>query len=336
MFVTNAWYVAAWGHEIGRELTQRWIIREPIVLFRTAAGEVVALDDRCPHRRASLSKGTLVGDSVQCGYHGITFNCSGSCVNIPGQDKIPSNMKVRRYRVIEKWQWIWIWMGDPDSADESLLPTNFQYNDAPGWIATGGSIKVAANYQLLTDNLLDLTHESYVHGKTIGNSSVVETPMEYEVQGDEVHVKRIMRNTPPPPLFQRICNFTGNIDRWQLIHFQMPAHLSIDARGYPVGDEEPALRWFSLNSITPIDERTSIYFWTVTRCFELENEELSKLINEKVRDTFLEDVDVIEEQQRLIETDTRDTPEISIRADSGSISARRIVQRLSRQAQPIN
>lgn len=336
MFITNAWYVAAWGNEIGRDLTQRWVTGSPIVLYRTEAGEVVALDDRCPHRRASLSKGALVGDNVQCGYHGITFDCSGSCVSIPGQDKTPASMTARRYRVVEKWQWIWIWMGDFETADESMLPTNFQYNDSPGWTATGGSLRVAANYQLLTDNLLDLTHETYVHGKTIGNSSVVETPMDYEIKGDDVHVTRIMRNTPAPPLFQRICNFEGNIDRWQLIHFQAPGHVSIDARGYHTGTENMALRWFSLNSITPVDERTSMYYWTITRCFDLDDEALSSLINEKILATFLEDVEVLEAQQRLIETDDRGLPEVSIRTDSGSISARRIVKRLSEQTEAVS
>ncbi|HUH87063.1 MAG TPA: aromatic ring-hydroxylating dioxygenase subunit alpha [Pusillimonas sp.] len=338
MFITNAWYVAAWGDQVGRALKQITIIGEPIVLYRTEAGDAVALDDRCPHRRASLSKGRLVGDDVQCGYHGITFNCAGSCVSIPGQDKIPSGMKVRRYPVIERWQWIWIWMGDPDAADESLLPANFRYNDEPGWVATGGSLPVKANYQLLTDNLLDLTHETYVHGKTIGNASVVETPMEYEVRGDEVHVSRIMRNTPPPPLFKRVGKFEGNIDRWQLIRFQMPAHISIDARGYPAGsdDLQRGMRWFSLNSITPVDARSSVYFWTITRCFDLNDQDLSSLINEKILATFLEDVEVLEAQQKLIETDRRGLDEVSIRADSGSISARRIVKRLSEQPQTVS
>lgn len=340
MFIKNAWYVAAWGNEIGRHLTQRWITGEPLVLFRTEAGEVAVLEDRCAHRRASLSKGNLVGDAVQCGYHGITFDCSGKCTHIPGQEKIPPAMQVRRYPVVEKWQWVWVWMGDPDKADESLLPA-FQYNDMPGWLATGGCLKVNANYQLLTDNLLDLTHETYVHGKTIGNSAIVETPMEYRVEGNEVHVQRIMRDTPPPPLFKRVRGFTGNIDRWQIIRFQMPANVSIDARGYPAGvdDLEQGMRWFSTNSITPIDERSSLYFWTITRCFALNDDNLTQMINDQILKTFLEDVEVLEAQQQLIETDPRPSPDISIRADSGAISARRIVQRLAEadavQAQPV-
>lgn len=182
MFIKNGWYAAAWAKDIGHALQQQWIAGEPVVFYRTQAGEVVALHDRCPHRRAALSKGNLVGDDVQCAYHGITFDCSGKCVSVPGQDKIPGALTVRRYKVVEKWQWIWIWMGNAEEADESLLPA-FEYNDSPGWKAVGGCIPVKANYQLLVDNLLDLTHETYVHGKTIGNNAVVETPMEYQMDG---------------------------------------------------------------------------------------------------------------------------------------------------------
>lgn len=330
MFIKNAWYVAGWASEIGRELTQRWIAGEPVVLYRTEAGTVAALEDRCPHRRASLSKGNLVGDHVQCAYHGITFDCSGTCVSIPGQDRVPSAMKVKQFAVAEKWQWIWIWMGDASQADESLLPQTFAHNDMDGWEVVGGTIEVKANYQLLVDNLLDLTHETYVHGKTIGNTAIIETPMEYEVKDDHVHVKRIMRNTTPPPLFQQICNFPGNIDRWQLIRFEAPGHVSIDARAYPMGEDnlENGLRWFSLNSLTPCDESSSIYYWTITRCFKQDDKALSDLIREKIIATFMEDVVVIEAQQKLIETDTRGIAEVSIRADGGSIAARRMVQRL--------
>lgn len=332
MFIKNGWYAAAWAKDIGHALEQKWIAGEPVVFYRTQAGEVVALHDRCPHRRAALSKGNLVGDDVQCAYHGITFDCSGKCVSVPGQEKVPAALTVRRYKVVEKWQWVWIWMGKTEEADESLLPA-FEYNDSPGWKAVGGCIPVKANYQLLIDNLLDLTHETYVHGKTIGNMAVVETPMEYQMDGQEVVVKRIMKNTPPPPLFKKVRGFTGNIDRWQIIRFQMPSHVSIDARGYPAGvdDIEQGMRWFSMNSLTPLDESNTMYFWTITRCFDLDNEALDEMIKQQIYNTFMEDVEVIEAQQQLIETDDRGVPEVSIRADGGSIAARRIVDKVMTQ-----
>ncbi len=332
MFIKNAWYVAAQSGEIGRELTQRWITGDPVVLYRTEAGQVAAMEDRCPHRRAALSKGRLVGDTIQCGYHGSTYDRSGVCVRIPGQEEIPSALAVRTYPIAEKWKWIWIWMGDPAAADETLLPA-FQYNDSPGWVATGGCIEIKANYQLLNDNLLDLTHETYVHGKTIGNSAIVEFPISLRIEGTDVHVQRVMPNTPPPPLFKRVCDFKGNIDRWQIIRFQIPSHISIDVRALPTGiqDIEHGRRWFSINSITPVDERSSRYYWTITRCFALDDEAITQMFHDQIHATFMEDVDVLEAQQVMIDTDRPRRGEISFRADGGAVAARRIIQRLVSQ-----
>ena len=329
MFLKNAWYVAAWSHEIDRSLTQRWIAGEPLVLYRTEAGKVAVLEDRCPHRRAALSMGRLIGDTVQCGYHGVTLDCTGACVRIPGQDNIPPTMRTRSYRVAEKWQWVWVWLGDPAAADEALIP-DFRWNSEPGWVYTGGMIEVKANYQLLTDNLLDLTHETYVHAKTIGNNVIVEWPMTHRVEGNDVHVQRIMRNTPPPPLFAKVRGTNENIDRWQVIRYQVPANIAIDARAYPAGNEDlsAAMRWFSINSITPVDERTSRYYWTITRCFALEDTELTELIYKSIYNTFMEDVVVLEAQQIRIETDRADRKEVGIKPDAGFIAARRILDRL--------
>lgn len=331
MFLKNAWYVAAQPGELGRHLTQRWILGEPVVLFRTQDGRPRALEDRCPHRRASLSKGTLVDDTVQCGYHGIRFASDGRCVRIHGQSDIPPSMCARAYPVIEKWRWVWIWMGDPAMADESSIP-DLQYNDTPGWEVVGGVLDVKANYQLVVDNLLDLTHETFVHAKTIGNAAVAETPMEARLEGNEVHVRRIMPGTPAPPLFRRVRGLE-TIDRWQLIRFQPPSAVSIDARGYPAGSDDisKGLRWFSINAITPVDQGNCRYYWTITRCFDQADAALSQVIHDQILATFMEDVEVLEAQQRLIETDTRGVPEVSVRADLGSVAARKLVQRLIQQ-----
>ncbi len=333
MFLKNCWYVAAQPDEVGRSLTQRWIAGEPVVLYRTEDGRAVAMEDRCPHRRASLSKGVLIGDAVQCGYHGMQFGPDGRCLHIHGQSDIPPSMCARVYPLVQKWRWLWIWLGDPALADEALIP-DLQYNDTPGWTVVGGVLTVQANYQLLVDNLLDLTHETFVHARTIGNAAVADTPMEAKVQGNEVHVRRIMSATPAPPLFRKVRGLT-TIDRWQLIRFQPPASVTIDARGYPVGSDDisQGLRWFSVNSITPIDARSCRYYWTITRCFDQDDAALSQLIHDQILATFLEDVEVLEAQQKLIETDARGVPEVSVRADFGAVAARKVVQRLIAQEQ---
>src|ERR1051325_10382173 len=141
MFVRNNWYVAAWDHEVTRGLKRRIILDEPVVLFRTDSGKPVALEDRCCHRQAPLSMGKLIGNVVQCPYHGLQFDPSGKCVKVPSQEKIPPSAKVRAYPLVEKNHWIWIWAGDPAKADPALIE-DFHWLDDPAWGFVGGYLLV--------------------------------------------------------------------------------------------------------------------------------------------------------------------------------------------------
>lgn len=326
MFLKNHWYVAAMAREIGRGLLQRWVTGEPLVLYRTGDGRPVALEDRCPHRRFALSKGKLIGDVIQCGYHGLEFDCTGACVSVPGQDNIPPRLRARAYPAIEKHTWVWVWMGDPAKADEALIP-DFHWNDEPGWAPVGDRLHWDANYRLLVDNLMDLTHETYVHAATIGNAAVAETPLAYKVEGRVVKVERLMKDCPAPPLFRKVRGFTGNIDRWQYIRFEPPSNIWIDAGGVPAGtnDMDQALRWYVMNAITPETERTTHYFWSVSRCFAQDDPGISALIKDQVDKTFEEDRDILETQQRLIESDDPHRPLMSVNCDAGGAAARKLI-----------
>ena len=130
MFVRNAWYVAAWDHEVGRSMLRRIILDEPVVLFRTTEGKAVALEDRCCHRQAPLSMGKLVGNIVTCPYHGLQYDPSGACVKIPSQDRVPPSAKVKSYPLVEKNHWLWVWLGDPAKADPKLIE-DFHWLDDP-------------------------------------------------------------------------------------------------------------------------------------------------------------------------------------------------------------
>ena len=154
-FVRNQWYVAAWGHELGRSLLARRILGDPLVLYRTERGEPVALADRCSHRLMPLSMGKLIGDRIQCGYHGMEFDCAGRAVRVPNQDRVPANAFVRRYPVIERMGMIFIWTGDPEKA-VGVEPHIVPQWGAKGWtLSTGPLTHIKANYQLLTENLAD-------------------------------------------------------------------------------------------------------------------------------------------------------------------------------------
>jgi len=136
MFPRNFWYVAAWDTEIRRqELLRRTICSEPIVFYRREDGTPVALEDRCCHRHMPLSDGVLKGDNIECLYHGLTYDPSGTCIHIPSQTTIPAEAKVRSYPVFEKHHWIWIWMGEPALANPDEIE-DFHWLDDPDWRAT--------------------------------------------------------------------------------------------------------------------------------------------------------------------------------------------------------
>ena len=200
MFLKNYWYVAAWDHEVGREPTARMILGEPIVMYRTEDGRAVAFEDRCCHRRAPLSFGRVTGDNLQCGYHGMVYGPDGKVIAIPGQTQIPPGSAVRTYPLVERWQFLWIWMGDPAEADESEIP-ELHWHDDPDWTYVGGYLQVDAHYQLLVDNLLDLTHETFLHASTIGNEHVANTPLA-KVERDTLEgvkgtaLERVSRDLP--------------------------------------------------------------------------------------------------------------------------------------------
>ena len=112
MFLRNCWYVAGWSHDIAADrLVSRTMLGEPIVLYRKGDGSVTALEDRCCHRLAPLSRGRIEGDDLRCMYHGLKFAPSGKCVEVPDQDFVPSTAVVRSYPVVEQDCWVWLWMG---------------------------------------------------------------------------------------------------------------------------------------------------------------------------------------------------------------------------------
>src|SRR5262249_26936516 len=219
MFLRNYWYVVASDHEIGRQPLRRIILGEPIVLFRLQDGAPVAFEDRCAHRHLPLSMGKLIGDTLQCHYHGLRYDKTGACVRVPGQDMIPRSAKVKSYPVVERYRWLWIWMGDPALADPDKI-TDFHWFDDPDWGAQGRYLHVQGNLPLIVDNLLDLTHLVFVQETTIGNSALVDNAaVKVARAGDHVRVTRWILDSPAPPPFVKAAGFTANVDRWQIINF---------------------------------------------------------------------------------------------------------------------
>ncbi|HEX4193743.1 MAG TPA: aromatic ring-hydroxylating dioxygenase subunit alpha [Stellaceae bacterium] len=343
MFLRNSWYVAAWDRELARDHRRqplaRTILGEPIVFYRQENGAPVALEDRCCHRHLPLSLGRLEGDTLRCGYHGLRFDPRGRCVEIPGQVQIPPDAAIRSYPLIERFGWVWIWMGDPKRADPALI-ADWWWMDHPDWAcAKPDMIHVACNYQLINDNVLDVTHLVYVHASSIGNPSINDFPATTENDGKMVRLTRWIIDRPAPPMYQAAGNFAGNVDRWQIVEHQPPcfsvnfAGCAATGTGAPQGDRGKGIELMGISAPTPETERTTHYFFAFPRKFGLGDAALDKVFNVDFVNVFREDVAVLEAQQRMMELKPF-APSVSIKVDAAPLAARRLLDRLLAAEQP--
>lgn len=340
-FPRNHWYVAARRDELGHELLARTICGERLVLYRTTAGAPVALADRCSHRRFPLSAGALVGDEVQCGYHGLRFNECGRCTWAPGQERIPSRADVPARPIVEQGAWIWIWMGDRDAPDHALLPSTPWFDD-PAWTSVDGMEPLAAHYGLLIDNLLDLSHETFLHAGFIGTPEVAETPIttsqSQAATGPVVHVSRHMESVECPPFYSESTGLESPIDRWQDIDYHAPGYYQLNVRVAPAGRQpdsdgaDPdAAHLKVLYAITPADEGHTLDFWAVCRDFAVGDEHVSEILAKMNRTVVLQDVaalDLLQERTDEERAAGGDLAEVSFKIDTGGLTGRRVLDEL--------
>jgi phenylpropionate dioxygenase-like ring-hydroxylating dioxygenase large terminal subunit len=327
-FLRNQWYTAATSAELGETPLARTICNEPMVLYRGADGTVAALTDRCPHRKAPLSAGEVVGNDIQCGYHGIRFAPDGACTHVPGNALVGRNFRAKNYAVREMHGLVFVWLGEAALADPALIP-DFSENVKPGWTGVHGTLYVRGNYQLLIDNILDLTHVVFVHKTTLAGGGVAETPLEVEIDGDVVRAQRLMRNVDTAPIYRTALGLEGKIDRWQFLEFRPPIYARITLGAREAGSEVPfgTPTHVVLNSFTPETERTTHYFWSTVRPWGLDDDKVSKIYKDMTDLAFAEDARIVEGQQQLIDSDPTEAPLVSLAFDRAGLGARRIIRR---------
>jgi vanillate monooxygenase len=284
-----------------------------------------------------LSLGRVSGEQIQCGYHGLCFDADGRCVRVPGQETVPQRARVRTYPLVERHSFAWIWLGDAARADAGTIP-DVHWCDDPGWAAADGYHHFGANYQLVNDNLLDLSHESFVHEDTIGNEAVAEAPFHVSLEGERVRMHRDMYDMEAPPFYRRTTGFNGRIDRWHTNTFTPPGLHVIENGSMPAGskDRSAALERKVLNLITPETTTSTHYFWAIVRQFRLDDRELTDYIRDGIRQTFNQDKAVLEAQQRAIGGDPdRASFPVSLRIDAGPIQGRKLLAAMiAREATP--
>lgn len=333
-YLDNAWYVAAWSTEVGRHLLERTILERPIVLFRKQDGSVAAIGNRCAHRFAPLGMGKLVGDLVQCPYHGLRYDSSGKCVLNPHADgMIPARMAVPCHPVVERHGMIWLWLGDTGKADSRLIP-DFSCHLDPSLRLVSGMIEMKANYQLITDNLLDLAHAEFVHDGVLSSEALTRSRLESIERGTTIYANRWAPDGDPMPAFTMI--FDGYrpgepVDQWAYMRWDAPAHMLLDVGITHRGGSRRQGAWiYGTDIITPKDRFSSYYFWGVTRNYRVDEAAADEFWREVIRRAFEgQDQVMIEAQQRMLGTQTlEEAGPVMFASDVAAQRARRLLARL--------
>jgi len=338
-YVRNAWYAAAWSDSLAEtQLLARTIMGEPIVLYRKADGGVAAIEDRCTHRFAPLSMGKVVnGDRVQCPYHGLEYDGTGACVRNPhGAKNIPPRARVKSYPVSEKHKAIWIWMGEAP-ADPGKVPDFGVLDNVPELHTTKrDSIVIRANYQLVIDNLLDLSHTSYLHEGILGNADTVESEITVEQDGDDVVVGRHATNSTPPGMFAQFWpDHPPRVDKFTKMRWMAPSTLRLLTGICKMGaTPDSGTGYHAIHLLTPENERSTHYFFTavrfgVTTTDDKLNRDLQKKVAEMRRFAFEEqDAPVIEAQQLIIEGANRQLDPVILAIDVGPVRYKRVLSKM--------
>lgn len=346
MFIRNHWYAAGFPDDFSKHLLSRTFLNEKVVLFRRDDGGLVALEDRCAHRRLPLSRGRLLGDTVQCGYHGLVYDCAGACIKVPGQVDVPKGAQIRSYPVVERYHYAWIWMGDPEKADEALLP-DYSRLTLPGLGRHRIGLHIKGNYQLIVDNLLDLSHLPYVHGTTTGNPPVAEdASVKIKRNGNTVQVKRWAENVPPSRTFAQFGGYNGNVDIWQISQFQPPSYVRVSYGSAPAGTGipesdgiwDPGYWGFQVfHGITPESEVTSHQFRYILHEFGAATETDRAEFYRQNDQIINEDRVIFQIQQRSLSTDRQGASTSDVHsaavivADGGLVQARLLVNKMLKE-----
>jgi len=335
MFVKNAWYVAGTAAECTQQPLARTLLDEKVVLFRTAEGKAVALEDRCCHRLAPLSLGDVEAAGIRCRYHGMVFNASGQCVEIPGQDQIPPGMCVRSFPLVERHNLLWIWMGDATRAEANEI-VDVHWNGAPGWPTASGYIHYRAHYQLIADNLLDFTHLTFVHRTTLANNAFPNARPEIVPFERGIRLNRVIRDCDASPLHGMAGKFTDKVDFWNRQVWWLPSIFENWAGSVPAGGEDEPhersgalhLRHFSL--LTPETEQSTHYFWVQPCQFPHDDLSMIEKVGQGITTAFAEDRWIIEAQQQVINSNP-DVKTKAVRSDAALGRVRYMIDRLLEQ-----
>lgn len=339
-FLRNTWYVAANAIELEDGMVSRMICNEQVVMFRNSDGSVSAIHDRCPHRFVPLSMGKRVGDTLQCGYHGLRFDGTGACVEAPNDDDDQkARACVRAYKAVERYSVIWLWMGEAHLANPDDIPVFEFLSNTEKYTCCQGYSHIKGNYQLISDNLLDLSHIHYLHPGIHQGSNFADFTNKVERDGDTVWSKLWRHHyhiaAASRPLFG-LAGDAEDVEGQGHARWDAPGVLLVDTAWWDHGTSiDDGVRTPNAHLITPETETTSHYFWAAGRNFARDNEAFTTATAATMKNVFeTQDGPMVEAQQRDMgdSTDFLDHKPIILQADAAGVLARRIMkQKIKRE-----
>jgi vanillate O-demethylase monooxygenase subunit len=271
-------------------------------------------------------------------YHGLRFDRTGQVVEIPGQRKIPSSLRVRRYPVVERHGWIWVWMGDAAAADQNLIPpvTGLDHTD---YVCGQGQFECDAEARFVNDNLLDLSHLSYLHADSVpdGGEDWARERANFTEYERSVRIGRWLRNRR-----SGLPAVADLVDAYNCYDFFVPGVFvqttvfyplgTADAlKGQPPADYNQVTKSFFMNqAITPLTEKTARSSYIVAAHRQYGGQAQCDLMMAAAPKVFAEDKAMVEAQQRMIDT-TPNWRFIATSADRGVVLYNRLVEKLSGQ-----
>ena len=338
MFLTNCWYAAAWSEELTSEPLERLICGQKLVLLRRADGSVAALSGVCPHRFASLARGkVLESGHLQCPYHGLQFDSSGRCVHNP-HGPLPANVRLQSYVSLERHGLVWLWRGDTAKADALLVP-DFQCLVDPRLRTIHGTIVTHGNYELVTDNLMDLSHVGFLHAGGLGGDSIQRGKHEVFQRDTTIESNRWCPDAPAPPVWNALFNnYNKHVDHWLDMRWDAPASMLLDVGVAPAGSgRKGGITQWGAHILTPQDERSTLYFWGSARDFSVESEETDRQIRTAIEFAFgQEDKPMIEDVERNMGGRSfEEMKPLLLPFDKGAVFARRMLGDLIAGKKPL-
>jgi len=323
-YLRNCWYQIAWAEELAADaVLARMVLGERVVLFRDGDG-VAALLDRCPHRFAPLSLGTIDQGKITCPYHGLQFAGSGQCVHNPHGPAV-STLAVPSFPVIERHEALWIWMGEA-IADPAVIPDLSFIDAAPETAKIRSVTAVEAHYELLTDNIVDLSHADYLHPTSLGSGFNTRTKAKITQLEDRITVAWEADSEEAPPAFQ----MRSPAKLWTIVDWFAPAIMVLRAGGHPVDDPAAVTDSLNLHSMTPASETHTHYFACNTRSFNVEDAGFNAFLRGQLLHAFqVEDKPMVEAVQRNMGiSDLWSLRPAMLPSDGGAVSVRRRLAKL--------